>query len=59
MAIYEEANGTRNSVKVIVCYTVADQERAQGILAELNLLEEESIVMIDARSDNKPSASIA
>jgi hypothetical protein len=57
--IYEKANKTRTSVKVIVCYTAQDQARAIGILNELGLKDEESIVSIDARSDNKPSASKA
>jgi len=59
VAIYEEANGTRQSMKVIICYTAEDQDRARDILFELDLLQEESIVLIDARSDNKPSASTA
>jgi hypothetical protein len=57
--IYEKANKTRTSVKVIVCYTAEDQARATGIIKDLGLQDEEAIVMIDARSDNKPSASKA
>jgi hypothetical protein len=57
--IYEKANGTRSSIKVIVCYTRRDQERVAKILKELGLESEESVVVIDARSDNKPSASTA
>jgi len=57
--IYEQANGTRTSVKVILCYSAGEQDRVQGILAELGLLGEESVVVIDARADNKPSASKA
>lgn len=59
VAIYEKANGTRTSVKVIVCYTAADQVRVARILEKLQLGGEEAIVVIDARSDNKPSASTA
>jgi len=57
--IYEKANGIHNSVKVIVCYTEEDQKKANGVLYDLNLTGDESIVLIDARSDNKPSASKA
>jgi hypothetical protein len=59
VAIYERANGTRSSVKVIVCYTAEDQDKVARVLRELNLQNEEAIVVIDARSDNKPSASTA
>jgi hypothetical protein len=57
--IYERANGTRSSVKVIVYYTAEEQARVQATLEELKLTTEESIVVIDARADNKPSASKA
>jgi hypothetical protein len=57
--IYEKANGTRSSVKVIVCYTARQQARVVSILKGLKLEAEESVVVIDARSDNKPSASTA
>jgi hypothetical protein len=57
--IYEAANRTRTSVKVIVIYTAREQEKVDRILRELELESEESIVLIDARSDNKPSASKA
>ena len=57
--VYEAANRTRTSVKVIVYYTAHEEARAKKILRELKLEDEESIVLIDARSDNKPSASNA
>ncbi|MDD2818034.1 MAG: hypothetical protein PHN51_04485 [Candidatus Nanopelagicales bacterium] len=57
--IYEKANGTRTSVKVIICYTEQDQVRVAAILDELKLSNEESVVVIDARSDNKQSGSKA
>jgi hypothetical protein len=57
--VYEKANGTRSSIKVIICYTQANEDRAARILKELDLENEESVVVIDARSDNKPSASTA
>jgi hypothetical protein len=59
IAIYEAANQTRTAVKVIVCYSGADEARLTNILDELGLAGDESILVIDARSDNKPSASKA
>ena len=59
VAVYEKANGTRTSVKMIVCFTDADVARVDAVLEELGLHGEESIVVIDARSDNKPSGSKA
>ncbi len=59
LPIYEAANMTRKSVKVIVCYTASDQVRVAKILKDLGLENEASILVIDARSDNKPSGSRA
>ena len=59
VAIYEAANQTKKSVKVIVNYTEQDEKRVMAMLTELNLTAQEDIVVIDARSDNKPSASRA
>lgn len=59
VAIYEAANRTRTSVKVIVIYTREEQARVDKILRELKINGEESVVLIDARNDNKPSASKA
>lgn len=57
--IYEKANGTRRSVKMIVGYTADELAKVDRILGELNLTGEESIAIIDARADNKPSGSKA
>jgi hypothetical protein len=57
--VYEKANGTRTSVKMIVCYTEADVAKVDAVLKELDLRGEKSIVVIDARADNKPSGSKA
>jgi hypothetical protein len=59
LTIYEEANETRTSVTVIISYTDADARKVQKILADLGLVTEPSIVVIDARADNKPSGSTA
>lgn len=57
--VYERANGTRTSVKMIVCYTADEQAKVAGILKDLELDRDEAVVVIDARADNKPSASKA
>lgn len=59
VAIYEAANGTRKSVKVILCYTAEDQEKTAKVLRALGIRDDPSVVVIDARRDNKPSASKA
>ena len=59
VAIYEKANKTHTSVKAVVCYTSQDQKRVEKILRELKLEDDESVIVIDARGDNKPSASKA
>jgi hypothetical protein len=59
VSIYEAANGTRTSVKIIVCFTRADEAKVDRVLRALKLTTEKSIVVIDARNDNKPSASKA
>jgi len=57
--IYQKASGAKRSVKVIVCYTGREMQKVDAILAELGLGNDESVVVIDARNDNKPSASKA
>lgn len=59
LPIYEDANQTRTSVKVIICYTARDQAKVARILRELKIENESSILIIDARSDNKPTGSKA
>jgi len=59
VVIYEKANRTDKSVKVIICYTETDQKKVTTVLKGLGLDREPSIVVIDARNDNKPSASKA
>lgn len=59
VAIYEKANKTSRSVKVILCYTDAHQTKVATVIKDLGLDKDPSIVVIDARNDNKPSASKA
>lgn len=59
VAIYEAANRTPNSIKMIVVFTDRDMVRVEGILDELGLSGSENVILVDARRDNKPSASKA
>lgn len=59
VGIYEQANDTRKSLKVICYFSSQDLARVQAILRELKLEGDPSIILIDARADNKPSASKA
>jgi len=55
--IYKKAHDTDKSIKVILFFSKQEEERAKAILTELGLLGEKYVVLIDARRDNKPSAS--
>lgn len=57
--IYEAANKTAKSLKVIVYYTEAEEIRVRAILKKVELDADPSVILVDARSDNKPSASVA
>lgn len=57
--IYENANTTQSSIKVIMCFSDAELEKTKAILKDLNLHDKESVILIDANNSNKPSASTA
>lgn len=59
VAIYEKANETEKSLKVIVYFTSSEYGKVRRILEELKLENDPNIILIDARDDNKPSASRA
>lgn len=59
LEIYEKANRTHKSVSVIISYTAEQEARIQRILGELGMTSHESVIVIDARTDNKPSGSKA
>lgn len=54
--IYEKANDTKKSIKIILYFTEKEKERVDKILKELKLTNDESIILIDA-INNKKSAS--
>jgi hypothetical protein len=55
--IYQKAHRANQSVKVIVYYSEAELLRVRLILRHLRLEHDQSIVLIDARNNNKQSAS--
>ena len=57
--IYEDANNTKKSIKVILYFNVDQLNRVLNIMDELGIRKHKDIVLIDARNDNKPSASVA
>ena len=59
VAVYQKASDARHALKVITYFTVAERDRVDAILKELKLTNSPDIVLIDARSDNKPSGSKA
>jgi len=57
--IYEKANNTNLSFKVIIYFSDQEYKRATEILNRLGLNGKENVILIDARKDNKVSASNA
>lgn len=57
--IYEAANRTNKSIKVIMCFSNSEIEKTQKIIKSLELSDSRMAIIIDACSDNKPSASVA
>ncbi len=59
VAIYEKANRTTQSYKVILSFTSHDEAKVRKILQRLKVPQDAGMILIDARKDNKPSASKA
>ena len=59
VAIYQKASDAPRALKVIIFFTETELKKVPNILKELNLASTEDIILIDARLDNKPSASVA
>lgn len=55
--VYKDANQTGKAIKVILFFAMTEYQRVKRILDELGLNEGKEIVLIDAREDNKISAS--
>jgi hypothetical protein len=59
VAIYEKANNSTQSYKVILLFTEREERTVKSVLRRLKAPAEAGIIVIDARQDNKPSASKA
>ncbi|MCC6630171.1 MAG: hypothetical protein IT340_22555 [Chloroflexi bacterium] len=59
VVIYEQASGTKRSIKVILYFSEQEHQKVIAVLKDLGLLGDTGIILIDARDDNKPSASKA
>lgn len=59
VGVYEAANRTSKSLKVIFYFSESERLKVADVLKELKLDADERIVLIDCREDNKPSASNA
>ena len=57
--IYKKAHDTDKSIKVILFFSEEEETRVKKILKVLGLSDEKYVVLIDARKDNKVSASKA
>jgi hypothetical protein len=50
---------SERAIQVILFFSYDEEQKVKAILKELDLENEEYVVLIDARKDNKPSASNA
>jgi hypothetical protein len=57
--IYKKASDAETGFKVILFFSKEEQKRVEKILQDLGLQNDPNIFLIDARRDNKPSASKA
>lgn len=57
VGVYEAANDTAKAIKAILYFTESELKKVQDLLGELGLSGRRDVVLIDARNDNKPSAS--
>jgi hypothetical protein len=55
--IYKKASDAKTGYKVIFYFSYEEYVKITGILDELNLRNDATVVLVDARADNKPSAS--
>ena len=57
--IYQKASDAKRALKVILYFSARERKKVDNILKRLNLTGDTSVVLIDSRKDNKPSASRA
>lgn len=54
---YKSASNTKRAIKVILFFSLKEEQKVISILNELKIIGSKDIILIDARNDNKPSAS--
>jgi len=54
---YQKANQTDKGIKVILFFTLEEENHIYQVLNDLKMQNKENIILIDARKDNKKSAS--
>lgn len=59
VGIYRRSSDCGHAIVVIVYFTAAQLAKIHSTLARLVVGKEDTIVLIDARRDNKPSGSVA
>lgn len=57
--LYQKASDADTAYKVILYFTASELTNVERVLRELKLSASDKIILIDARNDNKPSASKA
>lgn len=57
LEVYKKAEGTDKAIEVIMFFSTEEYERTVKVLNELELSGDKNIILIDARKDNKVSAS--
>jgi hypothetical protein len=57
--IYAKASDAQSTIKVILYFSANERKRVDKILKDLKLTDSPYVVLVDARSDNKPSGSKA
>jgi hypothetical protein len=57
--VYKAANQTRKSIKVILYFSEEEYFRVKNVMKELEIVEGNELVLIDAQATNKPSGSNA
>jgi hypothetical protein len=55
--IYKKAHDTNKAIKVIIFFSLEEETKVKKILEELGIENEKYVILIDARNDNKVSAS--
>jgi len=59
LEIYQASADAERGIKAIIYFDAQELYRVQAILRRLKMIDNPDVILIDARSDNKPSASKA